>query len=335
MPTPHRTPHGLRRVSIVLLTLAVVLAGACGGDPAPTTAAPPGSGGAPVKLKIGVLPIADVAPIWYGMDKGMFAAEGLEIETVPAQGGAAIVPSVVSGEYELGFGNVVSLFLARQNNVPVQIVSNLVNGAEKPDRGTNALLVAPGKGITSVKDLAGKKFAVTTQKNAGEVTVRATLQNGGVDHSGVSFAEYPFPNMNAMVQGGQVDVAWQAEPFITLGKDAGLVAIADPMYSTTPDMTIAALFGSEEWLSANAEVANRFKRALGKAITAARGDEAGIRATIGSHTQTPPAVLPRIALANWQAGLNVPSIELQGKLAKDFGILDEAPDVKALVWSGQ
>ena len=314
-----------------------MLAGACGSTEspggAPSEAGGGGTAAGPTKVKVGVLPIADVAPIWYGMDKGYFAEEGLEIETVPAQGGAAIVPSVVSGEYQFGFGNVVSLFLARQNNVPVQIVSNLVNGAETPDRGTNALMVAPGKGITSVKDMAGKKFAVTTQKNAGEVTIKATLQGAGVDFGGVSFAEYPFPNMNAMVQGGQVDVAWQAEPFITLGKDAGLIPIVDPMYSTMPNMTIASMFASEEWLSSNGEVATKFKKALGKAITEAKKDEAGIRRTIGSRTQTPPPVIPRIALANWQADLNVPSLEKQGDLATQFGVLEEKPDISALVWS--
>jgi NitT/TauT family transport system substrate-binding protein len=339
MPESPRRPSR-RSLPLALLAVLALAFGACGGEPTEAGGGSGGTGsggtaetgGPPAKLRIGVLPIADVAPIWYGIDKGYFKEENLEIETVPAQGGAAIVPSVVSGEYQLGFGNVVSLFLARQNNVPVQIVSNLVNGAETPDRGTNALLVAPGKGITSVKDLAGKKFAVTTQKNAGEVTVKATLKGAGVDDSGVSFAEYPFPNMNAMVQGGQVDVAWQAEPFITLGKDAGLISIADPMYSTMPNMTIATMFASEEWLSANTPAANRFKRALARSIAEARTDEAGIRQTIGSHTQTPPAVLDRIALANWAAEVNVPSLEKQGQLAQEFGVLEDEPDLDALVW---
>jgi NitT/TauT family transport system substrate-binding protein len=315
-----------RRARLVaLLALVALTLASCGGETAgggaPGGTAGGGAPGEPTKIKVGILPIADVAPIWYGIDKGLFRAEGLDVETVPAQGGAAIVPSVLNNEYQFGFGNVVSLFLARQNGVDVQIVSNLVNGAEKPDRWTNALMVAPGKGITSVKDMAGKKFAVTTQKNAGEVTVKATLKAAGVDVSGVQFAEYGFPNMNAMVQGGQVDVAWQAEPFITLGRDA------------EPNLTIASMFASQEWLSFNGEVATRFKRALGRSIEAARADEAGIRATIGSHTQTPPAVLSRIALANWQPEVNRASLDHQSQLAAEFGILDEPADVGALLWS--
>jgi NitT/TauT family transport system substrate-binding protein len=337
MSTPQRPgrPRAARRpfpVVAGLVALVALLAGACGGTTsadAPGETTPPGQ---PAKIKIGILPIADVAPIWYGIEKGYFAEEKLEVETIPAQGGAAIVPSVVSGEYQFGFGNIVSLMLARQNGVKVQIVSNLVNGADKPDKFTNALMVAPGKGIESVKDMAGKKFAVTTQKNAGEVTVKATLRGAGADIANVSFAEHPFPTMNAMVQSGQVDVAWQAEPFITLGKDAGLKPIADPMFGTQPNLTIASMFASEDYLAANADVANRFKRAMAKSIAEARKDEAGIRQTIGGKTPTPPPVLARIALANWQSEVNTSSIELQGKLAAEFGILDEAPDTSELVW---
>jgi NitT/TauT family transport system substrate-binding protein len=328
--------HRRRRPSRLLIALvaAIALLGAgCGGDSAGDDPGGGGGDGDLTKVTVGILPIADVAPIWYGIDKGYFAEEGLEIETVPAQGGAAIVPSVLSGEYQFGFGNVVSLMLARQNNVPVKIVSNLVNGADSPDRGTNALLVAPDSGIESLEDMAGKTFAVTTQKNVGEVTIKATLRGAGVDTSGIQFAEYGFPNMNAMVQSGEVDVAWQAEPFITLGKDAGLKVIADPMYGTMPDLTIASLFASEAYLNDHADVANRFKRAMARSITEAAADDEGARAIIADNTQTPPAVLERIALANWQAEVNRESLELQGKLAAEFDVLDEEPDIDALIWA--
>jgi NitT/TauT family transport system substrate-binding protein len=181
--------------------------------------------------------------------------------------------------------------------------------------------------------MAGKKFAVTTLQNAAEVTIRATLKKEGVDVSGIQFAEYAFPNMNAMVDRGDVDVAWQAEPFVTLGKDAGLIPVADPMYGTEPNLTIASMFASEDWLSSNGETAAKFKRALARAIDAAKADEPGIRATIGARTQTPPPVVPRIALANWQSEVNRGSLEKQAALALEYKILSEPADVGALLWS--
>src|SRR5262245_35188586 len=47
----------------------------------------------PTKVKVGVIPIVDVAPIYLGIKQGFFSAEKLELTLETAQGGAAIVPS--------------------------------------------------------------------------------------------------------------------------------------------------------------------------------------------------------------------------------------------------
>ena len=60
-----------------------------------------GSGAAEVtKVKVGVLPISNVAPLYVGMKQGFFKEEGLEIEPVPAQSGNEIVTAMVSGDLQ-------------------------------------------------------------------------------------------------------------------------------------------------------------------------------------------------------------------------------------------
>src|ERR1700742_4454193 len=88
----------------------VALGVGCGGD----DEEPAGSSNAPaqaeaVTLKVGVIPIADVAPLYLGIKKGFFKEEKLTIEPQLAEGGAAIIPSVMSGDYQIGFSNAVSL----------------------------------------------------------------------------------------------------------------------------------------------------------------------------------------------------------------------------------
>jgi NitT/TauT family transport system substrate-binding protein len=76
------------------------------------------------KLKFGVIPIADVAPLYLGIEKGFFEEDSLEIEPVLAEGGAAIVPAVVSGADQIGFSNTTSLLIASSKGLPVQIISH-------------------------------------------------------------------------------------------------------------------------------------------------------------------------------------------------------------------
>jgi NitT/TauT family transport system substrate-binding protein len=308
--------------------------GATGGDTEGEAGAEDTSdGGDLTPITVGILPIADLAPLYHGIDAGYFEEEGLEVTTEVGQGGAALVPSVVNGDYQVAFGNYVSLMLARQNDVEVQILANVVNGADTEDRGTNALLVAPDSGITSVDDLAGRTFAVTTLQNVAEVNIRTPLREADVDDDDIEFVELPFPEMNAAVESGDVDVAWQAEPFVTLGEQAGLVNIVDPMYATMPSMPLAGMFASTAWIEENPDLAEAFQRAMQRSIEDS-ADEEAMRAAIEANTETPPEILPDLALANWVAELDADKLQTIATLATDYGLLEEEPDLDQLIWPG-
>ena len=75
--------------------------------------------GAVDKIKVGVIPIVDVAPIYLGKAKGFFTKQNIDLSLEQAQGGAAIVPAVVSGQYQFGFSNVVSLMLEPADSRPL------------------------------------------------------------------------------------------------------------------------------------------------------------------------------------------------------------------------
>jgi NitT/TauT family transport system substrate-binding protein len=293
----------------------------------------PDGGGELTPVTVGILPIADLAPLYHAIDQGYFEEEGLDVSMEIGQGGAALVPAVVNGDYQFAFGNYVSLMLARQNNVGVSIVQNVVDGAESADRGTNALLVSPDSGIEDVEGLAGQRFAVSTINNVAEVTIRTTLRNAGVDDSGIEFVELPFPDMNAAVEAGEVDVAWQAEPFVTIGEGAGLVNVVDPMHGTMPSMPLAGMFASDQWLAENPDLAEAFVSGLRRGMEDA-SDADAMKAAIVANTQTDEGLADQIALANWNPDLDEDKLAEIGALATEYGILEAEPDMETLVWSG-
>jgi hypothetical protein len=57
-----------------------------------------------------------------------------------------------------------------------------------------------------------------------------------------------------------------------------------------------------------------------------------MRAAIEANTQTPPDILPELALANWQPELDTDTLALIGELATEYGVLEEEPDLDQLVW---
>jgi NitT/TauT family transport system substrate-binding protein len=232
-----------RRVLAAALALATALAfGACGGGDEQESGGGGGgsSGGAakPVTLTVGVLPITDLAPLYLGMDQGFFEAEKLTIKPAVAEGGAAVVPAVMSGDNQIGFSNVTSLMLAKSQNLPLKPIANGVTGGSSEDDAWDALL-APKGGATDLKQLEGKKVSVNTLKNLPEVAVRNSLEKAGVDVSKVEFVEIPFPDVGAALESKRVDAAFAVEPFVGSALAAGATKLAEPFEELAPNLTIA------------------------------------------------------------------------------------------------
>ncbi len=330
--------RNLRALLGALLTMAMLalLATACGddddsgGDSGSEDAAGE-QGDELTPITVGILPLAGLAPFQYGIEQGYFADEGLDVRTEIGQGGAALAPAVLGNEYQFAVGEYISLMQAQQNDVGLQVVSNLTNGASEADQGINALLVAPDSGIESVEDLAGKTVAVNGLGGVEEVAIRAILDEHGVDDSGVEFTEVDFPDMNAAVARGDVDVAAQPEPFVTLGEQEGLVNLLEPFYEALPSMPLGLFFASEEWLADNPDLAEAFVRALERSIEAS-SDEEAMREVIAANTEIEPDVLQDMALDRWDAEIDRDNLQALGELAARYGAVEAEPDLDELIW---
>ena len=127
------------KIAAVVLIAAVTVLAACGGD-----SGGGGQAGKPATLKVGVIPIADVAPLYLGRKKGFFKKEKLTIDPQLAEGGAAITPAVVSGDFQIGFSNTISLLIASSKNLPVEIITQ-GEGRTRPQHFDPQVLEAFGR----------------------------------------------------------------------------------------------------------------------------------------------------------------------------------------------
>jgi NitT/TauT family transport system substrate-binding protein len=289
-----------------------------------------GETGKPATLKVGVIPIADVAPLYLGSQKGFFKAEKLTIKPVLAEGGAAITPAVVSGDQQIGFSNTVSLLIASSKNLPVEIISQGVLGGKDASQAWADLLV-PKSASSDPKDLEGKTIAVNTLNNICEVTINASLEKKGVAVDKLKFTEVPFPDMNAALDAGRVDGACVVEPFVSQGK-AGKSKGIDPFYvNTAPDLTVATYFTSKQYAEKNPDVVERFARAMNKSLDYAQSHPEEVRKVLLTYTEIPPEAAQKIKLPIWRQDLNEPTIELLSSLSKKYGLIKEQPNLDELI----
>jgi NitT/TauT family transport system substrate-binding protein len=327
--------HGPFRAALALTLLAsasAIALGACGGDDGG------GAGGAkpsaPVTLKVGVIPIADVAPLYLGIKKGFFKAEKLNIEPVLAEGGAAIVPAVLSGNDQIGFSNTTSLVIAKSKRLPIKIISQGDIGGKSAEDAPDAVLVKKDSPIRSAKDLVGKTVSVNTLSNVGPLGINTGLDKLGADYKKVKYVEVPFPDAIVALKSGRVDAAWVVEPFVTAGTSAGNRIVMNPFEEVAENLTVATYFASEKYISENKDVVDQFVRAINKSMSYAQGHPDEVRQIVTTYTKIPPEVAKVMKLPQWGPQLNEATIERTVTLAKKYGFAPSAPSLGDLIYKG-
>ncbi|GAB3174153.1 ABC transporter substrate-binding protein [Streptomyces incanus] len=323
----------MRRRLLIGLTAASVLvtATACGSSGGSGASGSDASSGGTTEVKVGLIPIVDVAPLYLGEKKGFFSERGLKLSISSAQGGAAIVPGVASGQFEFGFSNTTSLLIAQSNGVPVKGVAtgNASTGVEGEDFA--AITVKGDSPIKSAKDLEGKKVAVNTLKNTMELGVRASVTKSGGDPDKVDFVEMTFDQMPAALDGGQIDAAMVVEPALATIKGQGGREIASSMVDIAPDLTISLYFTSTQYAQKNPEVVKKFQEATAESLAYADSHPDEVREIVTTYTKIPPAVLEQVTLPKWPTDPNRASIEQLVKLGEEGDLFKQTPDLDKLL----
>jgi NitT/TauT family transport system substrate-binding protein len=317
-----------RRFTALALTLSTaLLAGACGSDSGDGET----SAGGTTKVKIGVIPIVDVAPIYLGLQQGFFAAEGLEVTLETAQGGAAIVPGVVSGQYQFGFSNTTSLLLAGSKGLPLKVVASGVASTGELGKDFGGVIVKAGSPIKSAKDLAGKRVAVNTLKNINTTTVNKVVQDAGGDPSTIQYVELAFPDIVSAVAKGDVDAGQVVEPFLTIATGQGDRQVTSNYAATDPDLTVGMYFTAQQYVAQSPKVVSGFTAAMTKSLEYASSHPDEARASLATYTKIEPAVQKSLVLPRWPATVDRDSVQLLADLATKDGLITKQPDLGALL----
>ena len=163
----------------------------------------------PTKATIALLRLSSSGPIFIAQEKGWFKEAGLELTMKDFQAAAQVPLAVVSGDADLG----VTAFTAGFYNLAAKggLVVVAAQSAERPGYQLNVIAVtnaAWDAGVRSVKDLVGKRVAVTTVGSSVHYSLEVVARKHGVDTKALTIvALQTIPNMVAAFKGGQVDAA--------------------------------------------------------------------------------------------------------------------------------
>jgi NitT/TauT family transport system substrate-binding protein len=276
---------------------------------------------AQTKGKLGYMKIVDNAAMFMAMEKGFFKSEGLELETVPMAGGALILQGVTSGDLQIGWSNVISLYQARVEGFDFKLIAGGATNL-KAKGESHAIEVLKASSIKSAKDLEGKTVAVNTLNNIVHLMAMAWLDKNGANSGKVKFVEVPFPQMEAALVSGKLDAISVHEPFATAALEKGQTRVlAYPWGEVLPKFLIASWFASEKWIAKNKEVGQAFVRAISRGVDAIHADPEGSRAAMVKWAGLKAELAGKIGLPVFEKGVSEKDIQATIDLTQKYKLI--------------
>ncbi len=231
-------------------------------------------------LRLGVFPNLTHAPAYVALGEGIFedVLAPTRVDVTYFNSGSDAGTALLSGSIDatyIGPGPSASLFLQTGE---VAVVSGAVSGGA-------SFVVRKGAGIASPNDLHGKKIAVPGIGNTQDVALRTWLHEHGLkakDEGGdVSVAAVDNPELFQIFRAGQVDGAWEPEPWPSYLIAQG---VAEPFVdeaSLWPDgqFVVTNLLVNTTYMEAHPDVVRRLVEANVRAIRAIRADPAETKAS--------------------------------------------------------
>ncbi|SCF26766.1 NitT/TauT family transport system substrate-binding protein [Micromonospora matsumotoense] len=284
------------------------------------------------KVRVAALPITETAALWGGIKAGIFAERGLQVEVLPAQGGAQAVPALMNGDIDFAIGQPFGPFRADLQNLGVVIIGNYASSYADGD-DINAVVASAKSGVTRPADLAGKRVAVNSLGAAGDVTIMAAVEKDGGDPKRIKFVEVAFPDAPAQLAAGNIDAAWVPEPFVTQLKDRGDTFVVAPYQSVVPGLATLTTITTTARMDKDAKLVEDFSAAMKKTLQWAQdpANTPAVRQAIKDNLQLPPPVAESVKLPAFGWDVDRASLQKLAELAQKHRVLDRQPDLDRLI----
>lgn len=261
-----------------------------------------------VKFQLDWLPGGDKAALYVGIHEGFFAAEGLDVTTVPGAGSSDAITKIATGVSDVGTAGIAALMQAAADTpVPVKAVSSIYS--KQPD----AIFTVEGSGISSLKSVEGHSIATATFSSSNSVWP-VLLSENKVDASEVKLIKVDPGALAPMLASGKIDatINWLtvAPLMSSVLKQVGKKLVVIPWSNYGLDGYGWSLMASDRMIKSRPDVLRRFLIAYQKATIAAIADPNLAGAALHAIV---PAADPEIAAAQFAASIPLIKNEVSEK----------------------
>lgn len=212
-------------------------------------------------LRLALLPIPDVLPVYVALEKGYFKELGVEVE--PLSVGSALERDQLmqAGKVDGMINEISGAANFNRDKTQVKIIS-----VARSPIGENPLfriLAAPGSGITTVEDLAGVPIGISKNTVIEYISTRL-LTSGGLTSEEIEYKSIPvLPERLQLLLQGQVKAVTLPDPLGAAAIKAGAIEVVND--TERRDLSGSVITFSKDSLENKTDLVKNFMIAWEKA----------------------------------------------------------------------
>ncbi|MDB5942868.1 MAG: NMT1/THI5-like protein [Ramlibacter sp.] len=312
---------------------------------AATTASAQAPAGPPTKVSVSILFITADVGIFYGIEKGYYKEQGLELDLQRMTSAADAIALLATDKLDVGSGSATpGLFNALKRGLPIQIVAEKSSvrpiGPDNNTSGSGSLLVRTdlreGGQVKTMADLKGKRIAVNNLQSTTLNYVMRGIARGGLGKDDVTFVEMPFNQFVPALEKKAVDAVMAYPPLVQTIEGKMKLAVSMPeseLHRTSANDATNIMMFSPAF--ARSDAAKRFMVAHLKAQReymrlVVAGQPGEVCRAINKYTPAMPADCAGMSFTGVDpnGAINVESLERYQNEWLQWGVMKDAADIR-------
>ncbi len=267
----------LRKISLLffsILALYIIFAHCAVGDDRIKT------------LRMALLPIPDVLPLYVAQEKGYFAELGISVEPLPVGSAVERDQLMQAGRIDGMINEIAGAanFNREQGRVKIVAIARSPIG----DSPLFRVLAAPGSDVKSVADLADIPIGVSKNTVIEYITTRLLLA-GGVEPAAIQYKSVPvLPERLQLLLSGQLQAVTLPDPLGASAIKSGAVEVVND--TALRSLSASVITFSNEALASKKDAVKSFMVAWDRAAADLNDDPEAFRQLMLKNIRVPKNV---------------------------------------------
>jgi NitT/TauT family transport system substrate-binding protein len=284
--------------------------------------------GAPA-IRIGTLISDSAAAPFYGVDTGMFAQAGLNVDVQPFTNYGALQGALAGRALDVGVLDTLAAAVGVAHGIPFCIIAAAsIQLAKTP---TMLLCAAKTSSLRSPHELEGKTIAIASLGGSAEATLRAWLGKEGVAQAKVGLIEMPLSQMSPALERGTVAAAEIFEPALTVARLAGARPFGRVYDAVAPAFYPNVWVTTTDFAQANAPALKKLVATAYKIAAWANDHRSDSGSILMKYSKLDPAVVAAMTRTEYSTALNPKLLQPLIDVGAKFGMLPAPVDGATLI----